>query len=87
MIARFIKAMSWSLTGAALISISIAAVGSVSRPEAPEARRHTAPAAPYAQAMWIKLSDLIPTGAEGADVYVRLIAIEGEVLLPVDDDR
>jgi hypothetical protein len=82
-----IKSMSYSIAAAVLVSVSIAAPGSVSQTEARDAQGHEALAAPYAQATWMKLGELIPMDVEGPDVYVRLIAIEGEVLLQVDDDR
>jgi len=73
-----IKSMSYSFAAAVLVSVSIAAPGSVSHPETREAQGHKALAAPYAQATWMKLGELIPMDAQGPDVYVRLIAIEGE---------
>lgn len=84
---RLIKLLRWSFAGVVVMSVSTAEVGSVSGPEAPEARRHTAPAAPYAQATWVKLGELVPTEKDAPDVYVRLVAIEGEVVLPVDHVR
>ncbi len=82
--------MSWAFAGVVFMFASIAASDSSVSPEqlepvAPVAE--TAPATPYAHAMWVKLGDLVLTEAASGDVYVRLIAIDGEVPFPVDHDR
>lgn len=70
------------------MSVSMAAMSPGShKSETIDIAAETASAAPYAQATWINLAEQVPTETDAPDVYVRLIAVEGEVLLPVDHVR
>lgn len=69
-----------------LMSMMCAAIGTESTRQPDPSVRPIQPAR-YADATWIKLADLVPMETAGPDVYVRLIAIEGEVLLPADHVR
>ena len=83
---RFAPSLSWALAGVVFMFASMAASASVA-PEQPAPVATVVETAPYAQTTWVKLRDVVPSATNASDVYVRLIAIEGEVLLPVDDAR
>ena len=84
--ARLITVISSAL-GIILIAVSVVAFDPQSQPSTAEALDRPNPKPPYANAEWVQLGHLIPADAAAADVYVRLILIEGAVLLPVDHDR
>lgn len=65
------------IVGATIVSASWLPASTI---EAREAQM-----APYAQTKWVKLSDVRPNAGIGADMMIRLIAIDGEVLLPGPD--
>ena len=75
--------------GIVLMSISLGSFNSVSKrePEPFAAQTHATQSAPYAQKVRVNLTELAPTDKGAPDLYVRLIAIEGVLLLPVDYDR
>lgn len=84
---RNFKRMSRLFIAGMLTAVSITAPASTSqfRPFASRTG-DPAPARPYAQLKWVRIGDVVPLQGNVADVdiYVRLIAIEGEVLLAND---
>ena len=80
MTARGLTAMR-SFIGVVLMSVPIVGFRPVAQPQAFLADAQTTPAAPYAYMKWVKLGDLVPIHPDAEDAYVRLIAIDGEVLL------
>lgn len=79
-----IKTVSAPLVGVVLMSVLVAALGpSESQPEPVKAATHRSS---YAQVTWVRLGDVVSMDGDGADLYVRLIAVEGDVLLPEDHD-
>ena len=81
--------MSWAFAGVVVMFASIAASDSVSQEQLEPVATvaETVPTTPYARATWVKLDDLVPTGTNAPNLYVRLIAIEGEGLLPPHNDK
>jgi hypothetical protein len=77
---RFMNPISWSVGVVLVFTVMLAPVTvSEQRPDAVESPGDMAP---YAHTTWVKLGELVPMEGEGTDLYVRLIAVEGEVLLP-----
>jgi hypothetical protein len=54
--------------------------------EAGDDLEHTAPTR-YAELLWANVNEWQPPSSPGRDLYVRVIAIEGEVLLTADHAR
>jgi len=81
MTARIHTSVLAPLMSVVLIAASVFALSGAARQVAVEAPAMVAPALPYAQVKVIKLSELLPAQPDAPDVYVRVIAIDGDILL------
>lgn len=78
--------MSWAFAAAVFMFALIAAYRSASqeRLEPVATVAETASDTPYTYTTWVKLRHLVPTEAGAIDLCVRLVVVDGEVLLGPD---
>lgn len=68
----------WALTSVAVPATGAIMSAHVARESSPDRQIHSIQ--PYAQIKIVKLNELVPAPTGIPDLYVRLIAVDGEVL-------
>jgi hypothetical protein len=81
----------WSLIAGIVLAVIWMLASTLSSPAststAAVTAQETEPTRPYASVAPVRLGTIILAPADAPDVYVRLIAIDGEVLLPTADSQ